>query len=168
MADGFAELERVAGPELLRLDNQLCFALHAAARDVVRAYRPLLGKLGLTYSQYLVLLVLWEWERTHEARPTLNALGARLSLDSGTLTPLLNRLEQRGLVRSRRPRDDQRERVLRLTAPGRRLEARARRVPIELLRCSSLPLGDLLRLRDELKRLRAALQGHTASQDTEE
>ena len=166
MADGFAELERVAGPELLKLDNQLCFALHAAARDVVRAYRPLLEQLGVTYSQYLVLLVMWEWQRTPESRPTLSALGARLALDSGTLTPLLNRLEQRGLVSSHRPTRDQRERVLRLTPAGRRLETRARKVPIELLRCSALPLGDLMRLRDELKRLRAALQGQAAPQGT--
>ncbi|PZR39611.1 MAG: MarR family transcriptional regulator, partial [Ectopseudomonas oleovorans] len=86
----------------LQLDNQLCFKLYAASRAVIRAYKPMLDALGLTYPQYLVMLVLWEWQERAPEPPTLKALGQRLQLDSGTLTPLLKRLEQLGLVQRRR------------------------------------------------------------------
>ena len=85
--------------DLLALDNQLCFALYAASRALMRTYRPLLEPMGLTYPQYLVMLVLWEWQRQPPAHPGVKALGERLQLDSGTLTPLLKRLEAQGLVR---------------------------------------------------------------------
>ena len=78
----------------LKLDRQLCFKLYAASRAVVRGYKPMLDQLGLTYPQYLVMLVLWEWQATPPDYPTVKALGERLSLDSGTLTPLLKRLQQ--------------------------------------------------------------------------
>jgi DNA-binding MarR family transcriptional regulator len=84
--------------ELLELDNQICFALHSTARQLVRAYRPALDALDLTHSQYLVMLVLWAWARDQEPKPTVKALGERLLLDSGTLTPLLKRLESRRLI----------------------------------------------------------------------
>ncbi len=80
----------------LLLDNQLCFKLYAASRAVTRAYKPMLDELGLTYPQYLVMLVLWEWHAAPPAQATVKALGERLLLDSGTLTPLLKRLEQLG------------------------------------------------------------------------
>ena len=100
----------------LRLDNQLCFALYAAAHTVTKKYRPLLGPLGLTYPQYLVLLVLWESDRR-----TVSELGDRLYLDSGTLTPLLKRLEAVGLVLRTRRSSDEREVEVALTAKGRDL-----------------------------------------------
>ena len=100
----------------LRLDNQLCFALHAAAHAVTKKYRPLLGGVGLTYPQYLVLLVLWEGDRR-----TVSELGGRLYLDSGTLTPLLKRLEAAGLVLRARRSSDEREVEVALTAKGRDL-----------------------------------------------
>jgi len=143
--------------ELLALDNQLCFALHAATRQIVRAYRPVLTELGLTYPQYLVMLVLWAWDREQLARPTVRALGDRLALDSGTLTPLLKRLEARRLIKRSRAADDERELFLHLTAAGRRLEKPACRVPISLLERSPWSLTEILSLRDELKRLRADL-----------
>lgn len=110
-----------------RLDDQLCFALYAASRAFTRAYQPLLGPLGLTYPQYLVLLVLWD-----EDGPSVRELGDRLGLDSGTLTPLLKRMEEAGLVA--RTRDPEDERVVRvtLTRAGRALEARARGIPFDL------------------------------------
>lgn len=110
--------------DILGLDQQLCFALYAASRAVVRAYGPLLEPLGLTYPQYLVMLVLWE-----EDDISVKRLGERLSLDSGTLTPLLKRLEQGELVDRRR--DDRDERVLRvsLTAKGRALKTKAKKIP---------------------------------------
>src|ERR1700753_3333429 len=96
MGDAHADFAGASGADLLELDNQLCFALHATARQIVRSYRPVLSELGLTHPQYLVLL--WCWAREREPRPTVKALGQRLALDSGTLTPLLKRLETRGLV----------------------------------------------------------------------
>ena len=93
----------------LQLDNQLCFKLYAASRAVIRAYKPMLDALGLTYPQYLVMLVLWQWQDQAPVQPTLKALGQRLQLDSGTLTPLLKRLEQMGLVLRRRSASDERE-----------------------------------------------------------
>ena len=121
----------------LRLDDQLCFALYAASRALTRAYAPLLEPLGVTYPQYLALLVLWEADG-----PSVNALGARLQLDSGTLTPLLKRLERDGLVERRRGSDDERVVRIFLTRKGRALEARARRVPAELLCSAGIDLDD--------------------------
>jgi MarR family transcriptional regulator, organic hydroperoxide resistance regulator len=113
--------------DALRLDRQLCFALYSASRAMTRAYAPLLEPLGLTYPQYLVMLVLWE-----EESASVKKLGARLALDSGTLTPLLKRLEQRGLVSRRRDAEDERVVRIDLTAAGKQLRARARGVPAEV------------------------------------
>jgi DNA-binding MarR family transcriptional regulator len=140
---------------VLALDNQLCFALQSAARAMQRAYRPLLGKLSLTHSQYLVMLVLWEWERTEEPHPTLRALGERLDLDSGTLTPLLRRLEQKRLITRTRSEADGRELFVRVTRSGSALQERAVQVPLRLAGSAPLPLDELIALRDQLKRLRA-------------
>src|SRR5689334_8585649 len=158
MPDGRALLAQVSTDDLLDLDNQLCFALHSAARQLVRAYRPILAELDITHPQYLVLLVLWAWAREREPRPTVKALGNRLSLDSGTLTPLLKRLEQRGLITRERSTQDEREVFVHLTPEGLALKKRARRVPITLIEQSPVPLMDLLKLRDQLKSLRNALK----------
>jgi DNA-binding MarR family transcriptional regulator len=143
--------------QLLELDNQICFALHSTARQIVRAYRPALEGLGLTHPQYLVMLVLWGWARDREPRPTVKALGDRLMLDSGTLTPLLKRLEGRGLLKRTRSKTDEREVLVQLTSSGAALKKRAARVPMSLLKQSPLPLRELTELRDGLKRLRSAL-----------
>jgi MarR family transcriptional regulator, organic hydroperoxide resistance regulator len=142
---------------LLALDNQFCFALHRAARLVVRAYRPVLHRLELTYSQYLVLLVLWEWERNEEPRPTVQALGERLDLDSGTLTPLLKRLQAKGLITRQRSKADERELHVRLTRAGSAMKGVACQVPLSLLGKSSLKHNEILSLRDQLKRVSAGL-----------
>ncbi|MES2821745.1 MAG: MarR family transcriptional regulator [Pseudomonadota bacterium] len=113
----------------LHLDQQLCFKLYAASRAVIRAYKPMLDQLGLTYPQYLVMLVLWEWQARAPAQPTVKALGARLALDSGTLTPLLKRLQQEGLVQRRRAVHDEREVHLGLTDAG--LALRERVLPLK-------------------------------------
>jgi DNA-binding MarR family transcriptional regulator len=143
--------------ELLELDNQLCFTLHAAARLVVRQYRLTLDELGLTHPQYLVLLVLWAWDRDKMPRPTVHALGERLELDSGTLTPLLKRLENRDLVTRTVPPHDRRERYIHLTSAGRELRERAQHVPVSLLKKGPLPLREITQLRDQVNRLRTAL-----------
>jgi DNA-binding MarR family transcriptional regulator len=158
MPDAQARLTTSKRGDLLELDNQLCFALHATARQVMRAYRPALTELELTHPQYLVLLVLWAWARDREPRPTVKALGSRLELDSGTLTPLLKRLESRGLITRTRSTQDERELFVHLTPAGLALKKRARGVPVALLHQSPLPVGELVKLRDQLKRLRGALK----------
>ena len=120
---------------LLALDAQICFPVYAATNLITRTYRPLLEPLGLTYPQYLVMLVLWE-----SAPLTVKALGARLLLDSGTLSPLLKRLEERRLVTKRTDPEDARRVVVSLTAGGRALKAAAARVP-EALLCRLLAAG---------------------------
>ena len=108
----------------LRLDNQLCFLFHRISRELTAAYRPLLADLGLTYPQYLVMLVLWEDDGLG-----VGEIGVRLSLDSGTLSPLLRRLESAGLVERRRAESDERRVSIHLTPTGRALEAQAADVP---------------------------------------
>ncbi|KAK81438.1 MarR family protein [Bordetella holmesii CDC-H635-BH] len=121
-------------PSLL-LDDQLCFALHSTALAMNKIYRKLLGELGLTYSQYLVMMVLWEQDGL-----TLSDIGKRLFLDSATLTPLLKRLEAAGLLRRDRGVADERQIIVSLTAPGQALKAKAAAVPTgiaEALHCSA-------------------------------
>jgi DNA-binding MarR family transcriptional regulator len=142
---------------VLELDNQFCFALHSTARRVVRAYRSALGELDLTYSQYLVMLVLWQWDNEDFDTPTVTALGERLGLDSGTLTPLLRRLEQKELIARERTSEDARELHVRVSPAGRALKVLARRVPVSMLEQSNIPLPELVQLRDQLKRVRDAL-----------
>ncbi len=108
----------------LRLDNQLCFLFHRISRELTAAYRPLLADLGLTYPQYLVMLVLWE-----DDGQCVGKIGDRLALDSGTLSPLVRRMESAGLVRRERAFDDERRVTVHLTEAGRALEARAADVP---------------------------------------
>lgn len=134
----------------LVLRRQVCFALYAASRALTDVYRPILDEHGLTYPQYLVLLVLWE--RGDEA-PTVSELGARLRLDSGTLSPLLKRLEAAGLVvRTRSARDERRVEVG-LTAQGRALRERMDEVPRRVARSTGLTEAELIGLRDTLTRV---------------
>ena len=137
---------------LLQLDAQLCFAVYAAAQAFTATYRPLLEPMGLTYPQYLTMLVLWE-----EDGLTVSAIGERLGLDSGTLTPLLKRLEAAGLViRSRDGRDERQVRV-RLTPAGQALAARAAGISERIGCATGLPFSELADLRDRLQALRQAL-----------
>ncbi len=134
--------------ELLKLDNQFCFALYAASRAVVSAYRPLLEALSLTYPQYLVMLVLWEQDDIG-----VKELGSRLRLDSGTLSPLLKRLEANGLLQRTRRQDDERAIAIRLSPAGLALKARAYAVPISLACQPGLDVNMLISLREQLKEL---------------
>ena len=131
-----------------RLDDQLCFALYSASRAVTAAYRPLLAELNLTYPQYLVLLVLWE-----EGRASVGRLCQRLHLDSGTLSPLLKRLEAVGYVTRERSAEDERRVDVVLTKAGNRLQAKASCVPERLLAASDMSLEDIVSLRDAVVRL---------------
>jgi DNA-binding MarR family transcriptional regulator len=132
--------------EILRLDNQLCFALYGAANRMTRLYRPILDALGLTYPQYLAMLVLWE-----QSPRTVGALGDALDLDSSTLTPLLKRLEAGGLVERRRDPDDERRVIVALTEKGEALRDQAASVPEKLFCALNMPLAELTTLRERLK-----------------
>ncbi|MFE9452502.1 MarR family winged helix-turn-helix transcriptional regulator [Streptomyces sp. NPDC006739] len=132
----------------LLLDEQLCFALYAAQRAVTAAYRPLLDDLGLTYPQYLVLLVLWERGET-----TVKELASALRLDYGTVSPLLKRLEGAGLVRRERSALDERSVLVAPTGRAEELRERAARVPGALLTATGLGAQEIARLREELWRL---------------
>jgi DNA-binding MarR family transcriptional regulator len=134
--------------EVLRLDRQLCFALYGAANRVTRLYRPMLEALGLTYPQYLAMLVLWE------ASPrTVGALGEALDLESSTLTPLLKRLESQGLVARTRDPEDERRVIVTLTEVGAALRDKAKAVPEQLFCKLSIQLDELSDLRERLKTL---------------
>ncbi|MEN6539053.1 MAG: MarR family transcriptional regulator [Mizugakiibacter sp.] len=141
-----------AMPSPLHLDQQLCFALYNASRAMTAAYRPLLEPLGLTYPQYIAMLALWQ--RDHVS---VGELGEALLLDSGTLTPLLKRLEQAGLVSRRRRRSDEREVEIALTAAGRALRRRAAGIPERMLCRTGMAPADFIRLRDALGALAARL-----------
>ena len=136
----------------LLLDNQLCFALYSASLAMTKLYKPLLDELGLTYPQYLVMLVLWEGDGL-----MVSELGQRLSLDSGTLTPLLKRLESAGLVSRLRDAADERRVHIHLTAAGRRLKTRAAKVPACVLAASQCSIPELLQLTSQVRALRERL-----------
>ncbi|MDT0322213.1 MULTISPECIES: MarR family transcriptional regulator [unclassified Streptomyces] len=138
--------------EYLRLDQQICFALNAASRAFGNVYRVVLRDLGLTYPQYLVMLVLWE----HGELP-VKRIGELLRLDSGTLSPLLKRLEAAGLVRRRRSADDERSVTVSPTEAGLALRADAERIPRRIAEATGLPLAEVVDLRERLTRLTAAL-----------
>ena len=140
-------------PRLL-LDHQLCFALYSASLAMTKIYKPLLEPLGLTYPQYLVLLVLWE-----QAPMNVSAIGDRLTLDSGTLTPLLKRLEALGYVTRMRDAADERRVFVQLTAEGRKLKTRAAEIPPCLLAASHCSETELVSLTREVRAFRDKLLG---------
>ncbi|MFD6156242.1 MarR family winged helix-turn-helix transcriptional regulator [Nocardia sp. NPDC060256] len=136
----------------LSLDEQLCFPLYAASRAMTAVYRPKLERLGLTYPQYLVMLALWE----RDGRSVGEVCHA-LALDSGTLSPLLKRLEAAGLVQRRRAADDERRVDIQLTERGQALREEARGIPAEMAEACGLSVGEFLALRATLRRLTSAL-----------
>ena len=146
------ELAKVGDKALLKLDNQLCFALYSASLTMTKVYKPLLANLGVTYPQYLVLLVLWEQDQR-----MVSDIGDRLFLDSGTLTPLLKRLESQGLIVRTRGADDERRVNVSLTAAGKQMRKRAAVVPKEILCATRCSLAELTALTARLIELRGAL-----------
>ena len=151
----------------LALEDQLCFALHRAARAVTRGYGPLLSRLGLTYPQYLVMLTLWQVEsdasaETDAPTPDAGALGVgalrdRLGMDNGTITPLVRRLAGMGLVTRERDVHDERRVLVRLTHEGRALRASARTVPVDALTRIPLDVAERQVLMDQLNRITEAV-----------
>lgn len=142
--------------EWLSVDRQLCFALYSASLAMTKLYKPLLEPLCLTYPQYLVMLVLWEQDGV-----TVSQVGERLALDSGTLTPLLKRLESAGLVQRLRDTADERRVLLQLTAAGRALKVQAQRVPALIAQASGCSIEELGQLKQQLSQLRTRLQEST-------
>ena len=139
--------------DCIRLGNQLCFPLYACAKEIVRQYRKPLEALGLTYTQYIVMMVLWE-----HGGMTEGELGRRVRLDSGTLAPLLKRLEKQGYIRRVRPDSNERKLFLSLTDAGEALRDQAIGVPQAMRGCIPLPEEELILLRDMLNRALAGME----------
>ncbi|MDR2306702.1 MAG: MarR family transcriptional regulator [Paucimonas sp.] len=139
----------------LLLDNQVCFALHSTSLLMTKVYKPLLQALGLTYPQYLAMLVLWERDGL-----TVGEISQRLLTDPGSLTPLLKRLESEGLLSRSRSREDERVVLVHLSDKGRALQQQARRVPPCILQASGHSVEQLRKLQADLLALRAQLQEH--------
>lgn len=146
------DLTDLPDSELLRLDHQVCFSLQAASRAFGGVYREALKELGLTYPQYLAMMVLWE----HGPLP-VKTIGERLHLDSGTLSPLLKRLETAGLVRRERSPEDERSVTVHLTGAGTELRERALPVPRTILGATGMSVQEILALQETLGRLTASL-----------
>ena len=142
-----------------RLDDQLCFALYNASRAMTATYAPLLAELDLTYPQYLAMMVLWEADGSR-----VSAIGDRLHLDSATLTPLLKRLEARGVIERRRSSEDERVVEVFLTADGKRLKTKAKHVQRCIFECAGMSLRQLVEMREQLETLTARLRGPTVTE----
>ncbi len=132
--------------EMLKLDNQLCFALYVSSKEIIKKYKPVLDPLDLTYTSYIVMLVLWETDNVN-----IRDIGKRLYLDSGTLTPILKKLEARGYVQRCRCDVDERNVYIKLTEKGRELKIEARKIPDKILCSTGLNLSDARELLALLK-----------------
>ncbi|WP_030442237.1 MarR family winged helix-turn-helix transcriptional regulator [Actinoplanes subtropicus] len=151
------EREEVALSSSLLLEDQICFSLYAASRSVTAVYRPLLDRIGLTYPQYLVMLVLWQ-----DAPRAIKDISAALHLDYGTLTPLLKRLEALGHIERQRRFDDERTVTIRLTEGGLTLRSEALDVPIEISRALGLSAAETATLQGLLRRVTASTTEYAA------
>ena len=134
--------------EALKLDNQLCFPLYACAKEIVRRYKPFLDEIDLTYTQYIAMMVLWE-----EKEINAKDLGGRLYLDSGTLTPVLKRLEQKGLISRQRDDKDERMLIVSITQEGEALKEKAVEIPYKMAGCVKLDEQDAKELYEILHKL---------------
>lgn len=143
-------MSKVKNPtdEVLLLKNQICFSLYSSMHRLMKIYRPLLAAVGLTYPQYLVMLVLWEDEES-----TVSGLGERLQLDSGTLTPLLKRLEQNGLIQRKRNPSDERIVIVSLTKIGKQLREKAKSIPEQIFCFSGIEEKQAIQLKEILDHL---------------
>jgi DNA-binding MarR family transcriptional regulator len=150
--------KQMTADQPLKLDNQICFAIYSAAHAFNRVYKPLLDQLGLTYPQYLVLLVLWERDGV-----PLKDIGERLFLDSGTLTPLLKRLEAAQLIKRSRSTEDERQVLIALTSRGQALKEKARAVPHSILAASACSVAELSAMKNEIIALRDRLNAAVRS-----
>ena len=143
--------------EVMKLDNQICFPLYAAARYVTGLYTPYLKDLGLTYTQYITFLVLWEKDGI-----SVSEIGSRLMLDNGTLSPMLKKMEQEGYIERNRSREDDRVVIITLTEQGRDLQERAKDIPEKVAGCIDLPVEKAKQLYDLLYELLENQKGSNA------
>ncbi|WP_100074911.1 MarR family winged helix-turn-helix transcriptional regulator [Chryseobacterium camelliae] len=135
-------------PENLKLENQICFPLYVIAKEITGLYRPFLDELDITYPQYLVMMVLWE-----QNGMTVSCIGEKLYLDSGTLTPLLKRLEAKGLITRKRKKDDERVVEICVTEAGKQLKSRACSVPEKIIASTKVDPEDLIRLKESVQNI---------------
>ena len=142
--------------EMLKLENQLCFALYACSREITKLYKPYLESLGLTYTQYITLLVLWEQDNIK-----IKQLGKILHLDSGTLTPLLNKLEKAYIVTRINDNNDERNVFVKLTVKGNEMKDKAKEIPAKVFCSKELSIDQAIDLREELKALLTRLDNKT-------
>lgn len=147
-------------PQVLTLDEHLCFAMYSANIAINRLYRPVLDQLGITYPQYLVLSALWQTDGQ-----TIGAIAERLSLESSTITPLVKRLEVAGFLGRQRNPDDERQVIVRLTSKGKTMHQESKCLTETLLERSGLPVADIVRLNGEIRALRDALVADMTSSD---
>ncbi len=133
---------------MLKLENQICFPLYACSKEIIRKYKPFLDPLGITYTQYITLMALWE-----DNNLTVKALGEKLYLDSGTLTPLLKKMERQNLIKRIRSSDDERNVYINLTEEGHKLKEKASVVPEQIRQCISLSLEETLFLHQTLHKI---------------
>ena len=138
--------------DALKLENQICFPLYACAKGVVAKYKPFLDEIGLTYTQYIAMMVLWERKSVN-----VKTLGESLYLDSGTLTPLLKKLEEKQFVSRERSSEDERSIVVTVTPEGERLRKRAEKIPEQIAKCIDIPADDAMKLYKILHRVMAKL-----------
>ncbi len=135
-------------PENLKLENQICFPLYVIAKEITGLYRPFLDELDMTYPQYLVMMVLWE----HDGM-TVSCIGEKLYLDSGTLTPLLKRLEAKGLITRQRKKEDERVVEIFITEAGKQLKSRACSVPEKIIASTKVDPEELIRLKESVQNI---------------
>ena len=134
--------------DVLKLENQICFPLYAASREMIKQYKPFLDEIGLTYTQYIAMMLLWE-----KGMMTSREMGERLYLDSGTLTPLLKKMEQKGLLTRKRSLDDERNLQVKITEQGSRLKLAAAHIPMSIAKCSILAPEEAMMLYSILYKL---------------
>lgn len=134
--------------DILKLDNQFCFSLYSLSKDITRLYKPHLDELGLTYTQYITMLVLWEKDGIN-----VNEIGHKLCLDSGTLTPLLKKLQAAGLIERTREKDDERNVIITLTEKGKEIKEHAVNIPYKVAEKINLPFEKIIEVRDTLKKI---------------
>ena len=138
--------------DILKIDNQFCFSVYALSKEITRLYKPFLKKIDLTYTQYITMLVLWETDGLN-----VNEIGKKLSLDSGTLTPLLKKLEEKGLLHRERQKNDERNLIVTLSDKGKKLKDMALEIPIKLLGEIDVNPEKIIELRDTLKKLNSEM-----------
>ena len=134
--------------DLLKLNNQICFPLYVASKEVIKKYKPYLEKLNLTYTQYITMMVMWEYERIN-----VKELGKKIFLDSGTLTPLLKKLESKNYIIRQKLKSDERSLIITLTTDGIKLKEQAKSIPLEMIKCLNLSNKELINLKKILEKI---------------